>query len=129
MGTPYETDVVVWGSEQARLIRARRFDLLDVEHIADELEDAGKNEQRELSSRLPMCHGGPTCGQMRSRRRRVKPAPAPFPRCAHGRRPRPWARAGCRPGSEVSGMARPLGIELAGGIYHMTARGDRREPI
>ena len=26
-------------------------------------------------------------------------------------------------------MARPLRIELAGGLYHVTARGDRREPI
>ena len=26
-------------------------------------------------------------------------------------------------------MARPLRIELAGGLYHVTSRGDRREPI
>ncbi len=26
-------------------------------------------------------------------------------------------------------MARPLRIELAGGIYHVTSRGDRRENI
>jgi REP element-mobilizing transposase RayT len=26
-------------------------------------------------------------------------------------------------------MARPLRIELAGGLYHVTARGDRREAI
>ena len=26
-------------------------------------------------------------------------------------------------------MARPLRIELAGGLYHITARGDRREDI
>ena len=26
-------------------------------------------------------------------------------------------------------MARPLRIELAGGVYHLTSRGDRREPI
>lgn len=26
-------------------------------------------------------------------------------------------------------MARPLRIELAGGLYHITARGDRREAI
>jgi len=26
-------------------------------------------------------------------------------------------------------MARPLRIEPAGGLYHITARGDRREPI
>lgn len=48
----YQDDIVVWANEQARLIRAGRFDLLDVEHIAEEIEDVGKSEQRELSSRM-----------------------------------------------------------------------------
>lgn len=48
----YEADVVAWAREQARLLRAGRFDLLDIEHIADEIEDVGKSEQRELASRM-----------------------------------------------------------------------------
>ncbi|HCV13759.1 MAG TPA: DUF29 domain-containing protein [Candidatus Accumulibacter sp.] len=52
MGTDYETDVVAWASEQARLIRAGRFDLLDREHVAEEIEDVGKSEQRELAARM-----------------------------------------------------------------------------
>ena len=52
MGTDYETDVVAWASEQARLIRAGRFDLVDREHIAEEIEDVGKSEQRELATRI-----------------------------------------------------------------------------
>ncbi len=52
MRTSYETDVVAWASEQARLIRAGRFDLLDLEHIAEEIEDVGKSEQRELANRM-----------------------------------------------------------------------------
>lgn len=52
MGAKYETDVVAWASEQARLIRAGRFDLLDLEHIAEEIEDVGKSEQRELANRM-----------------------------------------------------------------------------
>ncbi|MEF8715582.1 MAG: DUF29 domain-containing protein [Accumulibacter sp.] len=52
MGTDYETDVVAWASEQARLIRAGRFDLVDREHIAEEIEDVGKSEQRELATRM-----------------------------------------------------------------------------
>ena len=52
MGTDYETDVVAWASEQARLIRAGRFDLLDREHVAEEIEDVGKSEQRELATRM-----------------------------------------------------------------------------
>ncbi|SBT03643.1 conserved hypothetical protein [Candidatus Accumulibacter aalborgensis] len=52
MGTSYETDVVAWANEQAQLIRAGRFELLDREHIAEEIEDVGKSEQRELASRM-----------------------------------------------------------------------------
>jgi len=52
MGTAYETDIVAWAKEQARLLRAGRFDLLDIEHIAEEIEDVGKSEQRELANRM-----------------------------------------------------------------------------
>jgi hypothetical protein len=38
--------------EQAQLLRAGRFDLLDIEHIAEEIEDVGKGEQRELANRM-----------------------------------------------------------------------------
>jgi hypothetical protein len=48
----YETDVIAWANEQAAFIRSGRFDLLDIEHIADEIEDVGKSEQRELMSHL-----------------------------------------------------------------------------
>lgn len=48
----YEQDVVAWANEQARLLRARRFDLLDIEHLAEEIEDVGKSEQRELANRM-----------------------------------------------------------------------------
>ena len=48
----YEQDIVVWANQQAAYIRAGRFELLDLEHIADEIEDVGKSEQRELLSRM-----------------------------------------------------------------------------
>ncbi|MEY2977483.1 MAG: DUF29 domain-containing protein [Prochlorotrichaceae cyanobacterium] len=50
--TDYETDVAAWAVEQAELLRQQRFDVLDWEHIAEELEDVGKSEQRELASRF-----------------------------------------------------------------------------
>jgi len=50
--TRYEDDVIAWSREQAALLRDRRFALLDLEHLADEIEDVGKSEQRELESRL-----------------------------------------------------------------------------
>jgi hypothetical protein len=50
----YETDIVAWANEQARLLRAGRFEALDIEHIADEIEDVGKSEKRELRSRMAL---------------------------------------------------------------------------
>ena len=48
----YEDDIVAWANEQAKLLRAKRFDQLDIAHIAEEIEDVGKSEQRELASRF-----------------------------------------------------------------------------
>jgi hypothetical protein len=52
MTTAYETDVVAWANEQAMFIRLGKFDQLDLVHIAEEIEDVGKSEQRELASRM-----------------------------------------------------------------------------
>jgi len=52
MGTRYEQDVVAWASEQATLLRAGNFGAIDIEHIAEEIEDVGKSEQREFMSRM-----------------------------------------------------------------------------
>ncbi len=49
--TLYDKDVVRWAQEQARLLRAGDFARLDIEPIADDIEDVGKAEQRELASR------------------------------------------------------------------------------
>ena len=52
MKSNYEQDVVVWAQEQAQLLRSGQFADLDIEHIAEEIEDVGKSEQRELSNRM-----------------------------------------------------------------------------
>ena len=52
MGTTYERDVVAWAYEQAQLLRSGRLTTLDIEHIAEEIEDVGKSEQRELANRM-----------------------------------------------------------------------------
>lgn len=52
MTTTYQTDVIAWANEQAALIRAGRFELLDLENIAEEILDVGKSETRELASRM-----------------------------------------------------------------------------
>ncbi|MBF0376013.1 MAG: DUF29 domain-containing protein [Desulfamplus sp.] len=48
----YETDIVAWANEQAWLVRNKKFEFLDIEHIAEEIEDVGKIEQRELANRM-----------------------------------------------------------------------------
>lgn len=52
MGTTYEKDVVAWAQEQAQLLRTGQLTALDIEHIAEEIEDVGKSEQRELANRM-----------------------------------------------------------------------------
>jgi len=51
-GIAYDIDIAAWAQEQSRLLRAGRFDSLDIEHIAEEIEDVSKSEQRELASRM-----------------------------------------------------------------------------
>jgi hypothetical protein len=48
----YDRDIIAWSNEQARLLRSGRLSELDIEHIAEEIEDVGKSEQRELASRM-----------------------------------------------------------------------------
>ncbi len=50
--TLYETDFVEWTTRTAQLLREGRFDELDIRHLAEEVEDIGKSERRELENRL-----------------------------------------------------------------------------
>ena len=45
----YDVDVIAWAKQQAALLRAGRLDELD---IAEEIEDVGESEQRELATRM-----------------------------------------------------------------------------
>jgi len=48
----YDADIILWSEQQARFLRAGRFAELDIEHLADEIEDVGKSEKREFVSRM-----------------------------------------------------------------------------
>ncbi len=54
----YEQDIVCWANEQAELLLSKQFALLDLEHLAEEIIDVGKSEQRELANRMAvlLCH-------------------------------------------------------------------------
>ena len=47
----YDADFYSWARDQAALLRARRFDELDLENLAEEVEDLAKREAKELESR------------------------------------------------------------------------------
>jgi hypothetical protein len=48
MTVSYDSDIIAWANEQASFLRTGRFDLLDIEHIADEIEDVARAEEREF---------------------------------------------------------------------------------
>jgi hypothetical protein len=50
--TRYDADYFAWTQEQAALLRANRFSQVDTENIAEELEDLGRSQKREIRSRL-----------------------------------------------------------------------------
>ncbi|WP_295885368.1 DUF29 domain-containing protein [uncultured Thiohalocapsa sp.] len=53
MSTPlHDADFYSWTHEPATLLRERRLDELDAEHLIEELMDMGASQERELESRL-----------------------------------------------------------------------------
>ena len=48
----YETDYDAWLRGNLELLRQSRFDELDVKHLIEEMEDMGRKERGELSSRM-----------------------------------------------------------------------------
>lgn len=53
MRTPLQdADFYGWTREQAVLLRERRLDELDAEHLIEELLDMGASQEHELESRL-----------------------------------------------------------------------------
>jgi hypothetical protein len=47
----YEEDFFVWSQKQASLLRARRFDELDLENLIEEVEDLGGALERSVRNR------------------------------------------------------------------------------
>ncbi len=48
----YEQDYYAWAREQSSALHERRFDALDMDHLAEEVEGLAKSERRELRNRL-----------------------------------------------------------------------------
>ncbi len=43
--TLYETDIVEWSLKQAQLLRGRKFDLVDLENLIEEIEDVARRHK------------------------------------------------------------------------------------
>jgi len=52
--TKYDTDFYGWTQEQAALLKARRLDEIDIEHLLEEVESMGKSEESDLESRIEL---------------------------------------------------------------------------
>jgi hypothetical protein len=52
MKPQYDEDFAQWSEETASALRARRFDEVDWERLAEEIESLGANERHALSSHL-----------------------------------------------------------------------------
>ncbi|MGA9379260.1 MAG: DUF29 domain-containing protein [Phormidium sp.] len=48
----YDRDYCLWLEETAKLLRDRKLEYLDFEHLIAEIEDMGKEKRRELKNRL-----------------------------------------------------------------------------
>ncbi len=50
--TRYDKDFFAWTQEQAMLLKDKRFAELNLDHLVEEVDDMGRQVQRELESRL-----------------------------------------------------------------------------
>lgn len=48
----YERDFALWIATQLEILRARKFEQLDLDNVIEEFDAMGKNHRRELKSRL-----------------------------------------------------------------------------
>ena len=53
----YETDFYAWTQEQAKLLRDRQWNQLDLPNLIEEIESLGRKERQELRSRLSILIG------------------------------------------------------------------------
>src|SRR5262249_25553630 len=50
--TPYETDIAAWAEQNAELIRARRWQEVDAEHVLEEIEALGNDRRNARDSQI-----------------------------------------------------------------------------
>lgn len=53
----YNVDFYAWTQEQANLLRAQKWEQVDIENLVEEIESLGRQERRELVNRLAVLLG------------------------------------------------------------------------
>ncbi len=53
----YETDFFGWTIHQARMLREKNWQALDITNLIEEIESLGRQERRELENRLGLLVG------------------------------------------------------------------------
>jgi Domain of unknown function DUF29 len=48
----YDIDLYLWSQENAKLLKQKLFNEIDIEHLIEEIEDMGKSEKRNIFSHL-----------------------------------------------------------------------------
>lgn len=52
MGTPYDEDVLRWAEEQAALLREGKLELIDVQHVAEEIPMPGLGHSNKSARKI-----------------------------------------------------------------------------
>jgi len=52
MPNTYDRDLTLWAKDTAQLLRERRWDAIDWEHLIEEVEDLGKSERSAIASQM-----------------------------------------------------------------------------
>ncbi|MEA5533047.1 DUF29 domain-containing protein [Crocosphaera sp. XPORK-15E] len=50
--TNYNSDLTIWAKNTAQLLRERRWDAIDWDHLIEEVEDLGKSERSAIASQM-----------------------------------------------------------------------------
>ena len=48
----YESDLVAWSDRNAELLRSGRFNEIDAENVAEEIESLGRSDKRQMDNRI-----------------------------------------------------------------------------
>lgn len=52
ISTDYDSDFLLWINSQVELLRAKKFDQLDLDNLIEELDAMARRDKRELASRI-----------------------------------------------------------------------------